>query len=77
MKTTFGGIVKPQQPFRDLVPGDTFRVAWNGKVDNYMTLDLARAAPDSKKPWDYRASANIETGETVWLADNQMVGLPT
>jgi hypothetical protein len=74
MMTTTGA-AGPERLFRETRPGDTFQAIWKGKRGDYMTLDLARAAPDSNKPWDYRAAAHLETGEVVWFADTQMVAM--
>lgn len=72
MKTT-PGIPRTRQLFREIGPGTNFQAEWHGKVADYLTTDLIRAAPDSSKPWDRRAAVNLETGETVWFADDQTV----
>jgi hypothetical protein len=72
MKTT-AGVVKPSQLFRELSPGGTFRVDWEGKIGDYLVTDVSRAAPNSERPWDFRAAVNIESGTAIWLADTQMV----
>jgi hypothetical protein len=72
MKTT-AGHPKPAQVFRELKPGETFQIVWEGMPGEYLTTDVARAATSSERPWDYRAAVNIESGAAVWLADTQMV----
>jgi hypothetical protein len=63
----------PEQLFREISPGTPFQIKWRGKLRDYLTTDLARAAPASDQPWDFRAAVDLESGAVVWLADTQVV----
>jgi hypothetical protein len=72
MKTT-PGTAGPDQIFREMSPGQTFRTRWKGKDGEYLTSDLGRADPQSNQPWDFRAAINMETGEAVFLGATHLV----
>ena len=67
MKVT-PGLVTPEKLFRELNPGETFRLNWRGTVEDFVTTDLIRAAPDSEQPWDFRAAVGLASGMAMWLS---------
>jgi hypothetical protein len=73
---TTPGVARPPQQFRELAPGDTLQVKWQGKQGDYLVTDLIRAAADSSQPWDYRAAIHLTTGVAVWLPATETV-MPT